>query len=176
MSMRAVGLTACLPPVSALPRLIRWWSDHSPCMHAPASAAGAAARRMRADKPPWMFWAHQPRHAPSAPGAASAASASVAAPATQPSPPWLLQQAQQLLSFSHRSAPAPPGPPPAAALTRARSSSSGGAAAAQQPTHLIVLVNGLFGGPGNWAVVCEALAQRLGGGDVLLHPSGVNVR
>lgn len=43
-------------------------------------------------------------------------------------------------------------------------------------THLIVFVNGLFGSPSNWTVVCEQLQQRLDMRETLLHPSQVNAR
>lgn len=43
------------------------------------------------------------------------------------------------------------------------------------PTHLIVLVNGLFGSSSNWEVMCEQLRQHLPP-DTLLHPSTVNAR
>jgi E3 ubiquitin-protein ligase FANCL len=43
------------------------------------------------------------------------------------------------------------------------------------PTHLVVLVNGLFGSASNWDVLCEALSQALPP-DTLLHPSQVNSR
>lgn len=43
------------------------------------------------------------------------------------------------------------------------------------PTHLIVMVNGLFGSAANWDVICEQLKQHLPS-DTLLHPSKVNAR
>lgn len=43
------------------------------------------------------------------------------------------------------------------------------------PTHLIVMVNGLFGSAANWDVMCEQLQQHLPP-DTLLHPSKVNAR
>jgi hypothetical protein len=43
------------------------------------------------------------------------------------------------------------------------------------PTHLIILVNGLFGSASNWDVMCEQLRQHLPP-DTLLHPSTVNAR
>jgi hypothetical protein len=43
------------------------------------------------------------------------------------------------------------------------------------PTHLIVMVNGLFGSAANWDVMCEQLRQQLPP-DTLLHPSNVNAR
>jgi len=43
------------------------------------------------------------------------------------------------------------------------------------PTHLIVMVNGLFGSAANWDVICEQLQQHLPP-DTLLHPSRVNAR
>jgi hypothetical protein len=43
------------------------------------------------------------------------------------------------------------------------------------PTHLIIMVNGLFGSSSNWDVMCEQLRQQLPP-DALLHPSKVNAR
>jgi hypothetical protein len=46
----------------------------------------------------------------------------------------------------------------------------------RKPTHLVVMVNGLFGGPGNWDVVREELQQQLDPQHTILHPSQVNQR
>jgi hypothetical protein len=43
-------------------------------------------------------------------------------------------------------------------------------------THLIVMVNGLFGGPSNWDVIIEELHQHLDDQQTLLHASQVNTR
>lgn len=47
-------------------------------------------------------------------------------------------------------------------------------AAPSQPQHLVVLVNGLFGHPGNWDVTREKLLQRLDPSTTLLHVSAAN--
>ncbi|KAF8063649.1 IPK2 [Scenedesmus sp. PABB004] len=64
-------------------------------------------------------------------------------------------------------------------LARVRARAAPAAPAQRQqaggPSHLIVLVNGLFGGPANWDVTCDALRRELPAA-VLLHPSAVNTR
>lgn len=50
-----------------------------------------------------------------------------------------------------------------------------GAKGLASPTHLVVMVNGLFGSAANWDVICEQLQQHLPP-DTLLHPSRVNAR
>lgn len=61
--------------------------------------------------------------------------------------------------------------------TRSSSLSNGAAASTTPPppTHLIVMVNGLFGSATNWDVMCEQLRQHLPP-DTLLHASKVNAR
>jgi hypothetical protein len=56
-----------------------------------------------------------------------------------------------------------------------QSASRAAAGARPPPTHLIVLVNGLFGSAANWDVIAEQLQQHLPP-DTLLHPSQVNAR
>lgn len=43
-----------------------------------------------------------------------------------------------------------------------------------QPQHLVVLVNGLFGHPGNWDVTRQKLLQRLDPSTTMLHVSAAN--
>ncbi len=41
------------------------------------------------------------------------------------------------------------------------------------PTHLVVMVNGLFGAPENWNIVIEELEKQIDTSDVLLLASNV---
>jgi hypothetical protein len=84
---------------------------------------------------------------------------------------WLGHRWSWLSSSALRSSSRPD------ASTAAASSSSAQqtAAARPPPTHLIVMVNGLFGSAANWDVMCEQLQQQLPP-DALLHPSKVNAR
>lgn len=58
--------------------------------------------------------------------------------------------------------------------TRLQAARSFAASAPCEPQHLVVLVNGLFGHPGNWDVTREKLLQRLDPSTTLLHVSAAN--
>lgn len=60
-------------------------------------------------------------------------------------------------------------------LPGARPAPASAGSVSPAPTHLIVMVNGLFGSAANWDVIAEQLQQHLPP-DTLLHPSQVNAR
>jgi hypothetical protein len=59
---------------------------------------------------------------------------------------------------------------------RTAAQSTAGSAAQSTRTHLVVLVNGLWGSPGNWSVVQERLREELDPEEFLLHASQVGGR
>lgn len=102
-------------------------------------------------------------------------------PCMAPSPTSSDQQRGMLRWFkrtwlrsSHSSADADTAEPHSQGQTLS-SASRAAAGGRPPPTHLIILVNGLFGSAANWDVIAEQLQQHLPP-DTLLHPSQVNAR